>query len=214
MAEIILKLMQAASTNSSEIGLYQKFENASSLMESGISSIGGTLAPSVSLLNHSCDPNTIKIFNKGTIILMASRIIKEGEEVLSTYSYNFAEADKKKRQEYLKRKYCFDCQCRACDENWPIKEEVPKNFDDLRQGQLLVDLGNSMGLMQQVTKIQKLGSSISQEQKAGNYKKAFGLCIEFSKVLEDTIGRPHAYYMMSEKSMFKLAWIIYGSISM
>lgn len=70
-----------------------------------------------------------------------------------------------------------------------------------------------MALMQQVQKIQKLGSSISQEQKAGNYKKAFGLCIEFIRVLEGTVERPHSYYLMAEKSLFKLAWILYGSVS-
>ena len=144
---------------------------------------------------------------------MASRDIPEGEEIFNNYYVSFAEMEMEQRKKYLQKKYCFDCDCLACIEEWPSKEKIPKNFDDLMPGQLLIDFDNKISLMQQVTKIQKLGSSISQEQKAGNYKKAFGYCVEFIKVLEDTIKRPHAYYLIAEKSLFKLAWILHGSIS-
>ena len=151
--------------------------------------------------------------HNGYLILLASRDIQEGEQVCNNYYVSFAEMETDARKKYLKRKYCFDCDCQACHEQWPSKDQLARNFDDLRPGQLLIDLGNTMALMQQVTKIQKLGSTISQEQKAGNYKKAFGLCIEFIKVLEETVKRPHAYYLMAEKSLFKLAWILHGSVS-
>ena len=155
-----------------------------------------------------------RAIHNGHFILLASRDIPEGEEIFNNYYASFAEMEKGPRENYLQRKYCFECDCQACLEKWPSKEQVPKNFDDLlHPGQLLVDFSNQMALMQQVTKIQKLGSSISQEQKAGNYKKAFGFCIQFIKTLEDTVERPHSYYLMAEKSLFKLAWILHGSIS-
>lgn len=154
-----------------------------------------------------------RTIQNGSFILLASRDIQEDEEVFNNYYVNFAEKETEDRRNYLSRKYCFQCDCQACLENWPTKEQMPKNLDDLRPGQLLIDLGNQMALMQQVQKIQKLGSCISQEQKAGNYQKAFGFCIQFIRVLENTIERPHAYYLMAEKSLFKLAWILHGSMS-
>ena len=207
-----MKVMEACTTNSAEIGHFQKSEeDGASLMDATYRSVGGSLLPALSLLNNSCDPNTFKVFCNDTIVVIANRIIEEGEEVTHNYSYVYAEVSRETRFEYLKRKYCFDCHCQACDQDWPTKESIAKNFDDLQDGQLLVDIGDGKALMQQVTKIHKLGSTISQEQRAGNYKKAFGFCIEFIKVLEETIKRPHAYYLMAEKSLFKLAWIMYGS---
>jgi len=213
MVEILMQLMNVSSTNTSETGIFNVGGVSSSLMEGEIKAIGGSIQPAIALLNHSCDPNTIRTIHNGSFILLASRDIQEDEEVFNNYYVNFAEMETEERRKYLSRKYCFQCDCLACLENWPTKEQMPKNLDDLRPGQLLIDLGNQMGLMQQVTKIQKLGSCISQEQKAGNYQKAFGFCIQFIRVLEKTIERPHAYYLMAEKSLFKLAWILHGSMS-
>lgn len=210
MAEVLMQLMNAASTNSLETLAYD-ISQCSSVMEGKWTSIGGSLEPALVLLNHSCDPNTIRVNLNGQSIVMANRTIAEGEEVFNCYSTSFSEADTGTRQDYLKRKYCFNCDCIACEEEWPITTFMPKNFDDLRPGQLLIDMDNTRLLMQQVNKIQKLGSSISQEQKAGSYKKAFGLCIEFVKTLEETIKRPHSYYLMAEVSMLRLAWILHGS---
>ena len=105
-------------------------------------------------------------------------------------------------------KYFFECKCLACLKKWPTKESMPKSFNDLRDGQLKIDLTDGALLMQQLSKVQKLGSNISMEQKACNYRKAFAYCIEFIKLLEETIERPHAYYLMAEKTMFKLVWIL------
>lgn len=210
MADVLLQLMNASSTNALETGVCN-LQEKSSMLENDIAEVGGSLEPSLVLLNHSCDPNTIRINCQGHIILMANRNISEGQEISIGYYLTYAETDMEARQKYLKRKYLFDCKCPACAEKWPTKDLMPKSFDDLNENQMMFDMENTMMLMQQVNKIQKVGSSISQEQRAGNYKKAFGLCIEFIKVLQDTLKKPHSYYLMAEKSLFKLAWILHGS---
>lgn len=209
MGEVLMHLMNAASTNSLETLAYDVSQ--ATLLEGKHVPVGGSFEPAFALLNHSCDPNTIRINLNGHTILLTNRTIAEGEEINVSYTSSCSEADKETRQNYLRRKYCFDCQCIACNQDWPISSKLPRNFDDLRPGQLLIDMDNTRLLMQQVSKIQKLGSSISQEQKAGNNKKAFGLCIEFVKTLEETIKRPHSYYLMAEVSMMRLAWILHGS---
>ena len=93
-----------------------------------------------------------------------------------------------------------------------MSEHLPKNFNDLRPGQLKIDDVDPRMLIQQVSKIQKLGSNISLEQKNGNYKKAFSYCIEFIRILEESLHRPHYYYLMAEKSLNILANILHGTI--
>ena len=93
-----------------------------------------------------------------------------------------------------------------------MSEHLPKNFNDLRPGQLKIDDVDPRMLIQQVSKIQKLGSNISLEQKNGNYKKAFSYCIEFIRILEESLHRPHYYYLMAEKSLNILSNILHGTI--
>ena len=50
------------------------------------------------------------------------------------------------------------------------------------------------------------------EQKNGNYKKAFECCITFIRTLEEILHRPHYYYLIAEKSLNKLAIILYGTV--
>jgi hypothetical protein len=121
--------------------------------------------------------------------------------------------DCKARKTHLKNTYFFDCQCDACQNEWPTSIDMPKSFNDLRPGQLKIDEGldNGMALVQQVTKIQKLGSGISLEQKNGNFDKVLSYCIEFTKLLNETFHRPHSYFLMTEKVMFSMYWILYGS---
>ena len=60
MVEILMQLMNVSSTNSSETGKYNVSEVSGSLMEGEIKAIGGSIQPAIALLNHSCDPNTIR----------------------------------------------------------------------------------------------------------------------------------------------------------
>ena len=171
--EILLHLMTVASTNSSEVGLF-KVDPDQSALEGRVSYVGGSLDVSLGLLNHSCDPNTIRFNSNGRVVLMANRTIAEGEEVTLSYSSSYAEADMETRQAYLQKKYFFKCSCNPCLKDWPTLESLPKSFNDIGKGQLLIDEADTMKLVQQVNKIQKLGANISLEQKKGQFEKALG----------------------------------------
>ena len=60
MVEILMQLMNASSTNSSEMGIFNAGQTSATLLEGDIRPIGCSLQPAVALLNHSCDPNTIR----------------------------------------------------------------------------------------------------------------------------------------------------------
>ena len=58
MVEILMQLMNVSSTNTSETGIFNV--DGGSLMEGDIKAVGGSIQPAIALLNHSCDPNTIR----------------------------------------------------------------------------------------------------------------------------------------------------------
>ena len=77
--EQLATLMNVASTNSQEVAIYNVLGDQ--VMDGKVFPIGASLEPSLVLLNHSCDANTIKVHSNGRSILMADRTIQEGEEV-------------------------------------------------------------------------------------------------------------------------------------
>ena len=93
MTEILMQLMNASSTNSSETGIFNVGGSPSSLMEGEIRAIGGSLQPAIALLNHSCDPNLYiySVFinnldpNMPQLAMFARRDIKRGEQITFDY---------------------------------------------------------------------------------------------------------------------------------
>ena len=158
-----------------------------SALEGRVDLVGSSLDVSLGLLNHSCDPNTIRFNSNGRVVLMANRTIAEGEEVTASYSSSYAEADLETRQAYLQRKYFFKCNCDPCLKDWPTLESLPKSFNDIGKGQLLIDEADTMKLVQQVNKIQKLGANISLEQKKGQFEKALGQLLFYITIATTSI---------------------------
>uniref|UniRef100_A0A8D0BYJ2 SET and MYND domain containing 3 n=1 Tax=Salvator merianae TaxID=96440 RepID=A0A8D0BYJ2_SALMN len=67
---------------------------------------------SMSLLNNSCDPNCVIVFEGPQLHLRAVREIHKGEEL--TISYVETMTPSPERQQHLRRQYCFDCDCLMC----------------------------------------------------------------------------------------------------
>ncbi|XP_045426964.1 SET and MYND domain-containing protein 4 isoform X2 [Pipistrellus kuhlii] len=72
--------------------------------------------PVVSLLNHSCSPNTSVSFVGTAASARASRRIGKGQEVLHCYGPHESRMGVAERQQKLKAQYFFDCSCSACQE--------------------------------------------------------------------------------------------------
>ncbi|XP_044532271.1 SET and MYND domain-containing protein 4 [Gracilinanus agilis] len=70
--------------------------------------------PVISLLNHSCRPNTSLSFRGSVGIIQASRLIAQGEEILHCYGPHECRMDVTTRQQKLRSQYFFDCHCQAC----------------------------------------------------------------------------------------------------
>ena len=87
--------------------------------------IGASLHPSLALVNHSCDANTFRFNMNQTSLLIANRHISQGEEVTMSYAVDYKTTSLSKRELHLLKLYMFQCDCRACLEKWPLKDEIP-----------------------------------------------------------------------------------------
>lgn len=75
--------------------------------------------------------------NKGRqVICVSSKTIKKGQEISENYGLMYTMKDFKERQEICTEHYRFKCECKACDEKWPLlrhmKAEVLEDPDDKR----------------------------------------------------------------------------------
>nr|BAT46567.1 SET and MYND domain containing 4 [Tokudaia muenninki] len=70
--------------------------------------------PVVSLLNHSCSPNTSVSFTSTVATIRAAQRIAKGQEILHCYGPHESRMGVAERQQRLSSQYFFDCSCPAC----------------------------------------------------------------------------------------------------
>ncbi len=88
-----------------------------------LDSMGAALYAAPSLLNHSCRPNTVYLFNGRHLILKAVRDINPNEQLFITYTDTLELWEE--RQDVLREKYKFTCLCERCSEdlmNSPVSD--------------------------------------------------------------------------------------------
>ncbi|XP_054164012.1 SET and MYND domain-containing protein 4-like [Oppia nitens] len=76
--------------------------------------IATAIYPTVSLMNHSCDPNVIAIYDKKQLIVRAAKPIAKGQEVMNCYGPHCKRMSLKDRQTALLEQYFFTCDCSSC----------------------------------------------------------------------------------------------------
>lgn len=74
--------------------------------------LGSAMYPSASYFNHGCDFNVKKIRQGRSIAFVASKEVKEGEELCIAYGYT--ERDVLERRENLQEWWGFTCICSRC----------------------------------------------------------------------------------------------------
>ena len=103
-----------------------------SVKDSVQSEIGAASYGTLSLINHSCDPNVVRHYHSsmavvtsvGTTIISYTytslihvfqvRTICAGEEILDNYGYHYAVMPREERQRKLQSQYYFSCACVSC----------------------------------------------------------------------------------------------------
>ncbi|KAM6165750.1 histone-lysine N-methyltransferase SMYD3 isoform 2-T2 [Erethizon dorsatum] len=86
--------------------------NSFTICNAEMQEVGVGLYPSMSLLNHSCDPNCSIVFNGPHLLLRAVRDIEVGEELTICYLDMLMTSEERRKQ--LRDQYCFECDCFRC----------------------------------------------------------------------------------------------------
>ncbi|XP_015109528.1 SET and MYND domain-containing protein 4 [Diachasma alloeum] len=70
--------------------------------------------PSVSMMNHSCDPTIMNTFWNDYLIVKSMKDVGIGDEIFNCYGPHFRRMSVEERQRALKSQYCFQCKCLSC----------------------------------------------------------------------------------------------------
>ena len=124
-ATILLRHLQSFPCNAHEIS--ELALDRKNIATSTCTEIGAGIYATLSLFNHSCDPNVTRSFEKGdTCVVRAIQMINAGEEVSDNYGAVYATHTFSERQNLLKENYFFTCQCVPCKNNWALYDNIPK----------------------------------------------------------------------------------------
>ncbi|CAG0891830.1 unnamed protein product [Darwinula stevensoni] len=120
LASLVLMHLQNLPCNAHEVSML----NLNSATFASVE-IGSVAYATLSLFNHSCDPNVVRHSYGEICVVRSIRTIRAGEEILDNYGYHYAIMPKNERQSHLTSQYFFDCHCHACVENWPLFASIP-----------------------------------------------------------------------------------------
>eukprot|EP00794_Sanderia_malayensis_P009249 gene9249-10226_t len=89
--------------------------NCFTILNAEMTSIGIGIYNDASLINHSCKPNCIAVFDSTKISIRPVRPISQSEEIVISY-IECLETTEERQRELLER-YFFKCQCARCQES-------------------------------------------------------------------------------------------------
>ncbi|XP_044006083.1 SET and MYND domain-containing protein 4-like [Aphidius gifuensis] len=82
--------------------------------------------PMIKVFRHSCNPNANDLIHQSTTSIFATKPIKKGEEVFTSWGVDFFKSNKQERQNYLLPILKNICQCEACKNDYPSFDELPE----------------------------------------------------------------------------------------
>lgn len=85
---------------------------------------GSGLLPICSLLNHSCAPNVTRMGNDTCVVMVVRRHITPGEQLFDSYGPHHLNQKLIARQNQIRRRYAFDCTCEACQNDYPLLNDL------------------------------------------------------------------------------------------
>lgn len=81
---------------------------------------GRGIYSTLSMFNHACNENVGHSFFGSTVVVRATKEIKEGEQCFINYGAYPCDDPTRVRQRFIQEQYRFTCRCQACVENWSV----------------------------------------------------------------------------------------------
>jgi len=78
-----------------------------------------------SLLNHSCAPNIRRLNVNDKVVIIVSRPIPKTGQLFDSYRLNFNQQSRDQRRQGLMNDYGFECDCEACEFDYPLNQNLP-----------------------------------------------------------------------------------------
>ncbi|PIA27178.1 hypothetical protein AQUCO_08200002v1 [Aquilegia coerulea] len=192
MANLVSLVLQWPEINIKEIARnFSKLAcNAHTICDSDLRPLGTGLYPVVSIINHSCLPNSVLVFEGSLAVVRAVEPIPKGTEVL--ISYIETAGSTATRQKALKEQYLFTCTCSRCIKVG-LYEDIQESailegfrcWDDKCSGFLLRDpndkgficqqcghLRNKDEIIKVATEVKLMEDKASASLSCGNYLEA------------------------------------------
>ncbi|KAF3788479.1 Histone-lysine N-methyltransferase [Nymphaea thermarum] len=148
--------------------------NAHTICDSELRPLGTGLYPVISIINHSCLPNSVLLFEGKLAVVRAVEPIIRGSEVVISYIETAASTTT--RRKALKEQYLFNCMCIRCmkmDQKDDLEEsailEGYKCRDENCDGYLLLNpdtklfICQSCGFPRNMQEITKLSSEVEEK---------------------------------------------------
>lgn len=148
--------------------------NCFTISDGEMQEVGIGLYPSMSLLNHSCDPNCVMVFEGKLLRLRAVQQIQQDEEL--TISYIDVMATSQERQRQIEKQYCFVCDCKHC-------ETGHKDVDRLA------------GEERCWTKAKELIPKVEELQAAAKWEQLVDTCQPFTSKSQDVLPDTNLYLL-------------------
>jgi len=170
--------------------------NMSALSMPKTKETGSALFPTLLLLNHSCDTNTLRLNTGGNqVMLVAKRSIKCGEEITDNYGIHHLSLPVDERQEKLMQGFAFCCWCQACQKDYPrmksLKSQLPEEVED---------------------KYDVMRDQIKEMFRKGQLTECYNISIQMIQLLEKAvIPPPHRNYEMASLGLLSCLWALYGN---
>lgn len=120
---LILGLLQALQFNAHEI-FETRLGDRHRITGSLPINIGVGVYKTGSLFNHDCSPCVARYFYGKTLVFTTTRPLGVGEMASENYGPICTRKTAIERQRALQARYWFKCECRACNENWPILDKM------------------------------------------------------------------------------------------
>ncbi|KAK7079029.1 hypothetical protein SK128_005850 [Halocaridina rubra] len=127
-------LMKVSSNGVSTASFQNTHENYLALQYPGSTfsvvqqDVGSGIYPSIGLINHSCYPSVIPYPYGRYYVLRAGRALMPSQEITLGYCRGSYLMPIKDRQATLFDRYQFACNCEACEEEWPVYEDLPESL--------------------------------------------------------------------------------------
>ncbi|OMO50102.1 hypothetical protein COLO4_38230 [Corchorus olitorius] len=105
----------------------QLSRNTHTITGSQMEALGIGLYLVISLINHSCSPNSVLVFEGKEAVIRAVQQIRKGDEVFVSYIDTGAATTS--RQNDLLKQYFFTCTCSRCLSHDPVYDEIDGSFN-------------------------------------------------------------------------------------